>query len=268
MTNPDRHLLRDQRRRFDERGLVKLQGLVPRNVAEEMADSLWRELARKDGMHRGRPETWQTEMPWGFQALRKAGAFAAMATPELREALDNLIGDGGWSNPPNWGQPLVRFPADARRWDIPHQVWHLDLTPDPKRPGLVGRIFVLLETVRAKGGGTLVATGSHRVAAVLAERRGAHLSSQEMRRALAAEHAWFGDLMAAPQDGEDRIARFMGAATRVEGVDLQVEEMTGEPGDVFLMQPNALHAPSSNVLDAPRLALAETVYPKGWFRGA
>ena len=167
MTNPDSRLSREQRRRFDERGLVKLEGFVPRNVAEEMADSLWRELARKEGMHRGRPETWQTEIPWGFQALRKGGAFAAMATSELRDVLDSLIGHGGWSNPPNWGQPLVRFPVDAKRWDIPHQVWHLDLTPDTKRPGLVGRLFVLLAAVRATGGGTLVATGSHRIAAAL-----------------------------------------------------------------------------------------------------
>ncbi|HEY0436542.1 MAG TPA: hypothetical protein VGC92_07885, partial [Phenylobacterium sp.] len=122
-----------------------------------------------------------------------------------------------------------------------------------------------LAELRPQGGGTLVATGSHRIAAAVTERRGAHVSSQEMRKALAAEHAWFAELMSAPKPGEDRIARFMAAPTQVNGVALQVEEMTGEPGDVFLMHPNALHGPSPNVLDTPRLALAETLYPKGWF---
>jgi hypothetical protein len=258
-------LSRADRRHLEEHGLVKLQGLVPRRMAEEMADRLWQELARKDGVRRGDPTTWRAEIAWGFQALRKSGAFSPMATPELRGMLNDLIGDGRWTEPLNWGQPLVRFPGPPARWDVPHQVWHLDLTPDPKRPDLVGRIFVLLAEVRPQGGGTLVATGSHRIAAAVTARRGAHVSSQEMRRALAAEHAWFGDLMSAGRPGEDRAARFMGAATQVNGVALQVAEMTGEPGDVFVMHPNALHAPSANVLDTPRLALAETLYPKGWF---
>ncbi|MFL5296178.1 MAG: phytanoyl-CoA dioxygenase family protein [Phenylobacterium sp.] len=258
-------LSREKLRRFEERGLVKLDGLLPTRIAENMADRLWQELASKDGVQRSDRGTWRTEIAWGFQALRKNGAFAPMATSELRGVLDDLLGEGRWSEPPNWGQPLVRFPGVAKRWDVPHQVWHLDLTPEPKRPGLVGRLFALLAPLRPQGGATLVAAGSHRIAAAITERRGVHLSSQEMRRALAAEHAWFSELMSAAKPGEDRVQRFMGAANRVNGVELQVEEMTGEPGDVFLMHPNTLHAPSANMLDTPRLALAETIYPKGWF---
>src|SRR6185312_517429 len=103
-----------------------------------------------------------------------------------------------------------------------------------------------------------------RVVEALAARRHGRMSSQEVRQALASEHPWFADLMGSPKPGEDRIARFMGAATVVDGVPLQVEEMTGEPGDVFLMHPHALHNGSANVLATPRLALTQTIYPKAW----
>ena len=56
----------------------------------------------------------------------------------------------------------------------------------------------------------------------------------------------------------------MGAAADVDGVPLRVEEITGEAGDVFLMHPHALHGMASNVLDSPRLALTQTIYPKAW----
>jgi hypothetical protein len=256
----------DQRRRFDERGLVRLEGLIAPAAAEAMADRLWQALADLHGLRRREPATWKAERPAKFGPLQKSGAFEAMATPGLLAVLDDLIGRDRWAPPPSWGLPLVCFPQDAGSWDIPNQVWHLDLTPDPKRLGMmVGRLFVLLAPLRPRGGGTLVATGSHKIVAALAEARGAHMSSQEMRKRLAQEHAWFADLMSPPKAGEDRIARYMGAPTVVNGVPLQVEEITGEPGDAFLMHPNALHGLSSCALATPRLALAQTVYPKAWF---
>jgi hypothetical protein len=109
-----------------------------------------------------------------------------------------------------------------------------------------------------------VATGSHRIVEAIAAREARHLSSQEMRDRLVRTHAWFADLMAQPKAGEDRVARFMTGATEVMGVPLQAEEITGETGDAFLMHQHALHGLTHNVLDTPRLALSQTVYPKAW----
>ena len=255
-----------QRRRFDERGLVKLEGFIARETAQSMAEHLWQEMAHLHGIRRGDRSTWRAERPAQFGSLQKRGAFAAMATPELHDLLDDLIGRDSWIAPPSWGLPLVCFPHGQGPWDIPHQSWHLDLTPDPRRARqMVGRLFVLLAPLAAQGGGTLVAAGSHRIAAALTERRGVHQTSQDMRKALALEHLWFADLMSPAKPGDNRAARFMSAATQVNGVALQVEELTGEPGDVFLMHPNALHGLTPNRRGTPRLALAQTVYPTGWF---
>ena len=71
-----------------------------------------------------------------------------------------------------------------------------------------------------------------------------------IRKHLKSEHRWFADLMS-PTRNLDRIARFMAAPTEVKGVPVQVNEVTGEPGDLWVMHPAALHAPASNALDAP-----------------
>ena len=54
------------------------------------------------------------------------------------------------------------------------------------------------------------------------------------------------------------------ATTRVDDVELRVEEMSGETGDVVLMHPLCLHASSENCGSTPRIVLASTVLRKCW----
>jgi len=269
MTTQVLGLAPEQRREFDERGLVRLDRAVAPRAAEEMADRLWQELARKHGAQRRAPGTWRTERPASFQALQKSGAFKGMASPQVRAVLDDLLGRDRWTAPPHWGQPLVCFPKAHGRWDVPYQSWHLDLPADPTRFAmLVGRLFLIVAPLRPKGGGTLVATGSHRIVQRLANKAGDQQSSSAMRKRLQAEHRWFAELMAPDPAGDKsrgRVARFMEATTEVSHVPLQVEEMVGEPGDLYLMHPAALHAAAPNVQDAPRLVLSQFVLPKTWF---
>jgi ectoine hydroxylase-related dioxygenase (phytanoyl-CoA dioxygenase family) len=258
-------LSRADRERFDERGLVKLPGLVDRKAAEAMAESLWREMARKDGVQRREPRTWRVERPAHFRALQDSDAFKAMGGPAVRAVLDDLMGRDRWEVPQHWGLPLVCFPRPHGRWDVPTQNWHLDLPANPaNRHKQVGRVFLLLAPLKARGGGTLVALGSHRIAERIVGRTGERYSSAEMRKRLKDHHRWFYDLMTPDKSRRDRTAWFMEAETEVDGVSLQVEEMTGEPGDVLLMHPSALHAGAPNMLSEPRLALTQFVMPIGW----
>lgn len=264
MTTTLHGLSKQDRQRFDGRGLVKLEGFVPRGTAEQLADTLWRDLAQRRHIHRKDRSTWCIERPAGFKDLQKSGAFRAMATPQVRALLDDLIGRGQWQEPPYWSQPLVCFPSQ-HRWDVPHKNWHLDLPAHPERFRLpIARFFLILAPLRPRGGGTLVATGSHRLVEALSDQADAELSSSAMRKHLMSEHRWFDELMGPTRDF-DRPKRFMAAPTEVGGVPMQVEEMSGEPGDVFLMHAAALHTSSLNVLDAPRLVLAQSIFPKAYF---
>ncbi len=51
-------------------------------------------------------------------------------------------------------------------------------------------------------------------------------------------------------------------ATAFDGVSLQVVELTGEPGDVFVTHPWLLHAPSANCGELPRMVLTERIRRK------
>jgi hypothetical protein len=254
-------LTSEQRAAFEDRGLVRLHGLIPRKTCEAMADRLWAEMARKDGIQRKAPGSWTTERPTHFKPLQDRGAFAAMGTNEVRAVLDALMGQGRWAEPATWGMPLVCFPRPGQTWDVPFQNWHAD-GPTDLGADLVGRLFLILEPLAAQGGGTLVAQGSHILARRLAQRAGTMLSSAEVRRGLKAAYPWFAELMSPPRAKVGRMARFMEIAEPVGGVACQVAEMTGEPGDVWLMHPNAVHAGAPNVLTAPRLVLTQFVSPK------
>jgi ectoine hydroxylase-related dioxygenase (phytanoyl-CoA dioxygenase family) len=56
----------------------------------------------------------------------------------------------------------------------------------------------------------------------------------------------------------------MRTSTVVDGIEVRVVEMTGEPGDVLLTHPVLLHAGSKNTAAAPRIALSSTVHRAGF----
>lgn len=264
MTTALQALSKAQRTDFEDRGLLKLEGFVPRRTAEGMADLLWKELARGHQIHRRDRSTWTKERPMQFQDFQRSGAYSALATPEVRALADDLLGRGQWVEPPFWGQTLVAFPTQ-QRWEVPHKNWHLDLPAHPQRFRLpIARFFLLLGPLQPRGGGTLVVAGSHRLVERLADQTNAELSSSAMRKHLAGTHRWFGELMSPTRDFS-RAGRFMAQPTVVDGVPVQVEEITGAPGDVFLMHAAALHASSPNNREEPRLAVAQSIFPKAYF---
>jgi ectoine hydroxylase-related dioxygenase (phytanoyl-CoA dioxygenase family) len=115
--------------------------------------------------------------------------------------------------------------------------------------------------MEVSGGNTLVVTGSHRLFQRLAVKAGRPLPSAEANRQLRSQQPWFASL-SSPHDTHGRIDRFMRNTTSVDGVDVRVVEMTGQPGDVYFMHPTLLHAPSPNVRNSPRLALTQWVEGK------
>ena len=142
---------------------------------------------------------------------------------------------------------------------MPDKVWHLDYMAPGAARGLPGiQVFLCLDRVDSRGAATLVAAGTPRLIDAIRLRRGHAWEgrSADVRKALAREVPWFRELTTV-RAGEDRIARFMEKPTPFEGSELQVVELTGEPGDVWLMHPWMLHAPSANCSERPRMVLTE-----------
>jgi hypothetical protein len=252
-----------QRQRFFDQGMFRLPRAFSELEAQRMVEDIWQLLEERSGVRRGDPSTWTERQPTGFQSLTHKSAFHAIASPIVTEALDDLLGVGAWVSPKAWGAPLITFPEQRRAWDIPVNQWHLDFPArgNPNEfPGI--RVLAFIARVETKGGGTVVAAGSHRlVEELIASRLAQGGHSANVRDALAASHAWFRALWSEAAE-PNRVHRFLAAGEYIGGVHVCVEELTGMPGDVTLMHPWTFHAPAPNCSRSPRMMVSHSVYRK------
>jgi Phytanoyl-CoA dioxygenase (PhyH) len=249
----------EQRAQFAETGVVRVPGVIPEAATAAMADRLWEACERLHGVLRAQPETWTKHRVFQFNELRRDGAFLPMRSPGLEALLDDFFGERGWAAPQHWGGPLVTFPSGGE-WTVTSASWHLDILPgqplDPW-PSVV-RVFTFLEPAPPGGGGTLYVAGSARLAMALVAAHRAKQRSAKLREAMKRASPWVAELCSAADNG-DRTRRFMHDGSELDGVPLLVGEMTGEPGDVWLMHPGTLHAGAMNCGSGPRMMLAETI---------
>jgi hypothetical protein len=114
-------------------------------------------------------------------------------------------------------------------------------------------VFLFLDEVLPRGGGTVVLRGSPRLTAQFVERlRPARRTQKQHRLAFEASHPYLKAL-ADPADTEDRVQRFAEVDTDVDGVSTRVVELTGRAGDLVLCHPWLIHNVAPNALDRPRL---------------
>ncbi len=127
-----------QRKEFEQRGFLRISAAFSQDAASAMEDKVWEALGRQCGVRRSAPETWAGVQPTGLQHLKEDPVFEAIGSPATMEAVDGLLGAGGWKRPRHWGQFLVTFPSGASDWKVPSESWHTDFgfltPPDHVRP--------------------------------------------------------------------------------------------------------------------------------------
>lgn len=252
-----------QREQFHRTGLLRLPGAIPRGDTAAMCDRIWDHLNEAHGIVRTDPATWLTGRLSHLQRAAVHNEFHRLGSPAVRTALDDLVGE--WPEPRKWGgRLLVTFPDRAApTWDVPIAVWHNDFMPLPG--GRIPRpvqLFVLLNEVKAQGGGTLVLTGSHRLTARYVAETGEQPHPRKIRSTLGAAHPWLRELWTPGADPiGQRVQRFMVEGADVAGVHLQVAELTGPPGDVFVMHCDSFHAAAPNCRDQPRMMATNMIGP-------
>src|SRR5262249_37217278 len=171
-------------------------------------------------------------------------------------------GGGGWKVGKYGGQILgLNWPQPEFPWQVTAQSWHLDFMAPGAATALPGaQVFLCVDRVEPRGGATLVAAGMPRLVDGIRRRLGPRWEghSADVRRAAKREVPWFRELCSV-REGEDRVARFREKATEFEGWPLQVVELCGEPGDVWLMHPWMLHSASPNTRARPRMVVTERI---------
>ena len=249
-----------QKETFRSRGLIHLERFLPADGVARARDLVMRALERHGCVEREGGWTFagldQLPADKASSRLRKgikhAGAFRKLMTPELLDAVDSLT-DGVMvpaSQKRQCDPGLLLSLPEARTWAVPDRLWHVDLPRLRNRgvsPGV--QFFGCLDTVPPMGGGTVVVAGSHRV---LDKEPwvGPSLKHANRLRKL----PYFCELMS--KDALDR-GRFLSESCRLGGVDLQVVELHGEPGDVFLVDMRVLHTVAPNASRVPRIMLTQ-----------
>ena len=248
---------------FEERGVVRVDGVFDSDVAEAMQDAVWREWRARVGVRRDDPSTWSPAPAWGqLPSAKRDPVFRNMVGPRLRAVADALLGVG-WTASSGFGNLLASFP-DAERWTLPGRSgqWHSDFSfAVPMTPLPALRVFVLFGDVAPGGGGTLLVAGSHR----MVER---FIASQPDDAALPAKHssepchrsnAWLSELTSGDDDEAGRIDRFLHTVTDVDGIPAQVVEACGPAGTAYVCHPWTVHCRPPNSSDRPRLLRTPTL---------
>lgn len=241
---------------FERQGVVRLEGLLSADSLRAARDVVLRQLAKlglwKDGAWRldavPRPQ-WPDH---GLKTSKVIGnrheALAALiADPALRAAVGSLLGGRAYAARGSYKRPQVLFTLpNAKTWTLPDG-WHADSPRLASNESAGVQLFTFLEPVEPRGGGTVVVAGSHRLM-----NEGRHIRPKDLVSRLRRE-VFFRDLtLARPSLGGQSAGLPAGA---VDGVPLQVMEITGEPRDAWLMDLRVLHASAPNAGDRPRVML-------------
>jgi hypothetical protein len=165
-----------------------------------------------------------------------------------RDLVETLL-DGAPVDRRIYPRPMSLFTVpQAGDWALPTG-WHTDAPRLASGRASGVQLFCFLSPVGARGGGTMAIAGSHRLL-----NDGRSLTAKQMRHELGREpyfrQLWRSEPIAWPAEAEY-------PAGAVANWPLRVVEMTGEPGDVWLMDLRTFHSASPNAAEVPRLMVTQ-----------
>lgn len=216
---------------FQDTGLLALRGLIPRKAVAAAHAHILAELSRlkiKDG---GKITAAKIQ---SLPVFQQTGALGQMVkghecidqlfTGELLAAAHELAGTP--LKPAHPHPQILLSPPHKQDWSLQRLNWHLDLkVPDADViPGV--QAFVIIDEIKPQGGATLALAGSHKLHYLDRE----HNAHGVLRQS--AEFMETPEKFLQPRD--------------LRGVQVQIVEMAGRAGDVFLMDLRILHTPSVN----------------------
>lgn len=245
-----------QKQAFESRGIIYLKNALSANkvaqVLEFSKQQLEDEGVQKEGNWVSKHHASSEENLVAKSLLNryKKRQILVELIAETEPLISELVDHRPIFQAAKYSQPLITFPnTDA--WTVPYKSWHLDCNR-LSTGGIPGvQVFTFLESVVHGGAGTLAVMGSHR----LLNDHGL-LRSKDVINQLKLE-SYFRDLM--HKNTKDR-HRFMREVGHVGDVELQLIEMVGEPGDIYLMDMRVVHAASSNASSIPRMMLTQRFF--------
>jgi hypothetical protein len=248
-------LTSEQLDEFDRSGIVHLPGLLSAERVRRAREHVQLRLARLGLWNDGAWCLGNMPRPrWPATGLKTSKVIsnkhpdveALLHEPALLSAVEALL-EGSAFDRTVFRRPQILFTLpNSDSWTVPAG-WHVDCPrfASGRCPGV--QLFIFLDTVEPRGGGTLVIAGSHRLL-----NDGKFMRAEKVRHRLSGE-AFFRELYSdAPVSVEDR-AHLIGQTGSVGDVALQVLELTGAPGDAYFTDLRVLHTGAPNGAGRPRM---------------
>jgi len=214
-----------------------------------MRSRVWRELGTH-GITDSDPSTWPAGRIGNSvsKALQGDRCFASFWSDDVVNAIDGLLGASHWARP-EAVEILLNFPepnSPLRQLDPFHSDFAMDVSSEPL---FAVNVFACIGAVAPRSGGTLVVRNSHRVVQRYLDVLPPGFPRNRAAAQFDADHPWLRAL-----------SGLIGATHDCDGILVCVDELTGEPGDVVITHPWALHAGISSQGAAPRIMLRHRVF--------
>lgn len=240
-----------QKQAFDELGVVKVEGLFDANIACDLENELWRRF-EKWGIERGRPKTWEAldeaTIRKVMKGTRRVRGLEAIYNDRSDDISSTLAGETELER-----QKALLLLTFSRQHNyiqdriVPSSIWHSD-TPNIPGKGLTGVIVLgYINHVLPRGGGTMVITGSHRLFKTSTSAITSKMAKRKLRK-----YPYFRELLS---DSSTERERFLNEPGFVNDIELQVVELTGEPGDAYFVNGSVMHTITRNYRSAPRMMI-------------
>lgn len=222
---------------FADRGLLRLPGCAPTAPTSAARKAILDELERLGARVDGK---WHTaKVP---RTIRHLPAFDDVVPRALVARLDRLAGRALQPAQPH--PQILLTPPQRGPWSVPQLGWHLDVAA-PVRDEIPGiQVFVLVDDVAPGGGGTVALSGSHKLHGATGA---APVNAHQVLRADPIFEALFSPRVA-PRAS-------LLEPHPVAGVTVQLVEMWGRAGDVYVMDMRVVHAASMNTSKRARMML-------------
>lgn len=250
----------DIRQAFEATGVVRLEAAFTSDEASAMREAVWNHAERKGGLRRDDPSTWpQGWAGFNWKGLRRSSVFDPLTNNSaIRTAFDAIFGVAGWQHPAPGAQILFTLPRPGP-WALPDS-WHMDCGFErPTWPTFAVKAFAFFDDVGPRGGGTMVLSGTHRLVdryrELLPPNTGG--GKENWRRFLKSDR-WLSQLLYGAKR-PDLGRSLVGESHEIEGVPVQVMELTGRPGDIVLTHLHIFHAVSPNTTPQPRQMLGKEI---------
>jgi hypothetical protein len=249
----------DIRSCFEATGVVRLPGAFAAEQAAAIREAVWRHAERQAGLRSGDPASWAGSPILNWKGLKRNSAFRALADNQsVSDAMDAIFGAGGWQRPRPGAQILFSLPEPGP-WVLP-DAWHMDCGfEEATWPVRWVKLFAFFGEVGPEGGGTMLLPGTHRLVDRYREGLPAPVGAgKENWLPFMRQYPWLARLLKGaglPDHGRPLV----GEAGEIDGVPVQVVELTGSPGDVVVTHQHVFHARSPNTGPVPRLMLGKEI---------